>query len=108
MIEMPEDSVLLSYLGCFTYQKDSGQCEEINIVSSSLPYHPKRQDRVISYFLRRYLFARMSCLPAVNLDIYPPGYSWRPKSISLRADLFKAKESRLLTGPISSWLYCPM
>ena len=32
IIEMPEDSELLSYLGCFTYQKDSGQCLEIKCI----------------------------------------------------------------------------
>ena len=63
MMEMPEDSLLLSYLECFVYQKDRGQCLEMNIVSPSLPYHPKQQDCVISYFLWCCLFARMSCLP---------------------------------------------
>ena len=41
MMEQPEDSLLLSYLECYIYQKDRGQCLEMNIVSPFFTLPPK-------------------------------------------------------------------
>ena len=46
MMEQPEDSLLLSYLECFIYQKDRGQCLEMSIVSPLL-YLTIQSNRIV-------------------------------------------------------------